>query len=333
MVRIGIVGLGGMGKLYLEHFSLISDCDVTTIVEPNVTKNEIEKPGVRLYGKIDEMLAIEELDVACVCTPTYLHREQIEALLRRNIHVITEKPLSLHKHEALDLLALAKQKGVQLYVAQVVRFSFVSRVLKEIVQDKRYGNPLEASFERLSPCPHWIKDGWVFDVKKSGHVPFDLHIHDLDLIVSLFGIPDKHSFTGSGNKDKPYKEHCRFLYNYDGFDVTAEAAWYDVEIPFTVKWRVFFERAVVISDGITVTVYTKESEPYVFEQSVSAVIDTGISVPTTSMYLDELTHFIDCAKRNSPSEVVNNKEVIMVIELLEKMMESTNLESEKQVID
>lgn len=55
------------------------------------------------------------------------------------------------------------------------------------------GKPLDACFERLSACPGWAKDGWLFDVNKSGLLPYDLHIHDLDVIVSVFGKPESFS--------------------------------------------------------------------------------------------------------------------------------------------
>ena len=319
-MRIAIIGLGGMGKLYWDNFLRMKDCSVTAIVSAAASEEEIVKRGARLYRKIDDMLIKEKLDVACVCTPTYLHREQTEALIFHNIHVIAEKPLALHKKDALELFALAKIKGVQLYVAQVVRFAFVSRILKEILKDGRYGRPLEASFARFTGYPQWNKNDWWSDVNKSGHVPFDLHIHDLDLIVSLFGKPKEYSFTGYGNKDRPYKEYCSFHYQYEDFDVTAEAACYNVQFPFTVKWRVFFEKAVVVSDGTKVTAYTSDHKTYGFSQAAASVMDTGIHVPATRMYLDELNHFIDCARHNSPSDVVNNSDVITVIDMLEQMM-------------
>lgn len=48
--------------------------------------------------------------------------------------------------------------------------------------------------------------GWMFDKNKSGHLAFDLHIHDLDMIVSIFGKPHGYSYTSTGNADKDYKE-------------------------------------------------------------------------------------------------------------------------------
>lgn len=43
---------------------------------------------------------------------------------------------------------------------------------------------------RLSGIPKWSWDDWMRDEKRSGLVPFDLHIHDLDFIVYAFGKPE-----------------------------------------------------------------------------------------------------------------------------------------------
>jgi UDP-N-acetylglucosamine 3-dehydrogenase len=318
-LRIAIIGMGGMGKLYWDNLSLIKGCSVTAIVSTSANREEVLKRGAKLYETLDALLLDGQLDIACVCTPTYLHEEQIEVLLRHKIHVIAEKPLTLHRSTAERLFRLAEEQNVRLLVAQVVRFSFVSKVLTEIVKDKRYGRPLDASFLRLSARPYWSKNQWAYDLQKSGHVPFDLHIHDLDLIVGLFGKPKEYSYTGCGNADKPYKEHCRFLYKFDGFNAAAEAAWYNAPVPFTANWRVYFENAVVESNGTNVVAYAWDSGPVAFEPPAAPAIQTGINVPATSMYLDELTHFIDCVRENRPSDVVSNSDVLAVIGILEQM--------------
>ncbi len=104
---------------------------------------------------------------------------------------IVEKPCALTRADAGAMFALAEEKGVNLYVAQVLQFTREVEVLRKLVREGTYGRPLDAVFQRLSARPEWAQGGWLFDKSKSGLVPFDLHIHDLDVIVSLFGVPDR----------------------------------------------------------------------------------------------------------------------------------------------
>ena len=128
-------------------------------------------------------------------------------------------------------------------------------MLRELVQSGEYGRMLDAQFLRLSACPRWSKSGWLFRREQSGHIPFDLHIHDLDLILSLWGEPESVSCTSTGREGLDYREHYRFSYVFPGgATVSAEAAWYNADIPFTATWRVYFESAVAVFDGEKVTV-------------------------------------------------------------------------------
>lgn len=319
-MEIAIVGMGGMGRVYAKTFRSIPGAHVTAVVSSTAAKGDPEVVGAWIYPSMEAMIDNEHIDVCCICTPTFLHPRQIAMALSAGINVIAEKPLALHAADAVALYDVAREHGVRLFTAQVVRFAHPSRILAELISSGRYGRVLNASFSRLSTCPHWSKDGWVFDAAKSGHVPFDLHIHDLDLIVGLFGIPRACSMRGSGNSKKPYYEHCRFTYEYDNMQISAEAAWYGVPIPFTVEWRVCFESAVVQCFGDKVTLFTHSGPPEIFEPERDNVIDTGINVPATDMYREELIHFLKCVKDDIPSDVVSDDDVISVISILERLM-------------
>ncbi len=315
---IGIVGMGGMGRVYAKNLAAIPDAHLTAVASSD--PNAGEEFGARVYAGLEDMLGHERLDVCCVCTPTFLHYDNISAALDAGVNVIAEKPLALTEKEAAALYKKAERNGVRLFVAQVVRFAYPNRVLKEFVDSGRFGRVTSAYFGRLSMRPYWSRDNWVFYADKSGHVPFDLHIHDLDYIVSLFGIPKASRVKGSGNADKPYYEHLRFTYDYDGLQVTAEAAWFDLQFPFTVEWRVCFETAVAQCSSDVVTLFTKEGPPQIFEPARENAVATGINVPATDMYRDELTHFLTCIRNGTPSDVVSEADVVAVIGILEKLM-------------
>lgn len=76
-------------------------------------------------------------------------------------------------------------------------------------------------------------------------MPFDLHVHDLDVIVSVFGKPDSVDYTACRRKDSEICDQYRIRYGYqNGMTVSAEAAWFNACIPFTARWRVYFERGM-----------------------------------------------------------------------------------------
>ena len=217
------------------------------------------------------------------------------------------------------MYAAADTAGRQLYVAQLLQFSREVEALRAVVADERYGKPLDACFERLSACPQWTQGGWLLDARRSGLLPFDLHIHDLDVIVSLFGKPETVAYTSCGGAGKAYREQYRFSYGYAGLHVNAEAAWFNAAIPFTARWRVYFERGMIIGDAQGVTGYGADGDVTAFDVEDEVKIPTGINLPPTGWFLRELTHFTDCARRGVASERVPRAQVLAVLEVLEQI--------------
>ena len=319
MLNVAIVGLGGMGTVHYMNYKHIDGVKVVGFVgRSDKSKEKAEDLGLPIYKTISEICKNEEVDIVDICTPTYLHPDHVKEGLENNKNVICEKPLALNSKDAKELFALAKTKGLHLYVAQVVQFTRQTEILREIVEDQRFGKPLDAIFERLSEKPNWGSDSWMFDKEKAGLIPFDLHIHDLDMIVSLFNKPNKVNVQKTeGILDFP--EHYRFIYNYEGLNVIGEAAWFNAQIPFTARWRVYFEKAYLVNDGEKLIAYLDEGDKIEYDVEEKLKIETGINVPPTQMYLNELKHFVDCIKKDIDSSIVTSKQVISTIEILESI--------------
>lgn len=320
MIKIALVGTGGMGTVHYNNYQHIDGCKVTALVGITDQSKECSTQwGVPLFADIESMAKDQRVDVVDICSPTFLHKDHVEQALQHGFNAITEKPVALHLNDALEMFDLARKQGKLLFVGQVLQFTKEVEVLRNLVRSGEYGKPLDGYFERLAACPRWVQGGWLFDKEKSGLLPFDLHIHDLDVIISLFGKPEQFSFTSCGNANKSFKEHYRFTYNYATMNVGAEAAWFNADFPFTARWRVYFENAVLVNDGSTVTAYPLGETPRVFDTEEDLLIPTGINLPPTGMFQRELSHFMQCIREGKPSPVVSQEQVLTVIGLLEQM--------------
>lgn len=320
-MNILLVGLGGMGNAHYLNYQHIDGVFVTAAVGKSRADQEAAKAwGIPLYDSITEACEEEAIDLVDVCAPTYLHKPLVLEALAQRKHTITEKPIALSLKDAQAMYAAAEENGVQLYVAQVLQFTREVETLREVVKDERYGKPMDACFERLSACPKWSQGGWLFDKEKSGLLPFDLHIHDLDVIVSVFGKPDNMIFTECRAKDRDFAEQYRFLYVYNsGLNVCAEAAWLNAAIPFTARWRVYFERGMLICDGNGVTGYAADGTVTRFDVEDPVKVNCGINLGESGWFLRELTHLTDCARKGEPSPLVPKERILDVVELLEQI--------------
>lgn len=324
MIKIGIVGIGGMGTVHYDNYQHIHGCQVVAAVchsQQGFDKAITLK--LTPYDDIAAMVKNQNIDVIDICTPTYLHKKYVMESLNLGKHVIVEKPIALHKKDAEEMYKLASEKNLLLFVAQVVQFSKESEILRDAVKSRKYGRPLDGYFERVCGCPKWIKDGWLLDKSKSGVIPFDLHVHDMDLIISLFGKPERLNFTSCGRTEVNYKEEYRFNYFFKDLNVTAEAAWFNANYPFKASWRVYFEKGVLENYGGKVVLYQPDKEPFIYPMEEDIRVPTGINLPATGMFFRELFHFISCIERSVPSDQVSPNQIITGIEIMEEILNSS----------
>ena len=320
MLKIGIVGAGGMGTVHYSNYQRIAECKVVALVGiGEQDKKRAEEWNLPLYSTIFEMLDQEEVDVVDICTPTFLHKLNVIDSLSRGKDTIVEKPIALSKKDAMEMFALAHENKCHLYVAHVLQFTKEIGIVRELIKNQTYGKVMDAYFERLSACPEWVQGGWLFDQTKSGLLPFDLHIHDLDVIVRLFGKPKQSEVTENKREESEYVEHYRIAYSFEQVNVVAEAAWFHANIPFTARWRVCFENAVLVYDGKTLIAYPYQKEPVEYDIQDKVIVPTGINVPPTGWYFNELSEFLTCIRNNQECDYVNEKQLLTVLEILEEI--------------
>ncbi len=320
-MKILLVGLGGMGACHYKNYQHIPGGEVVACVGRTDSDRAAAKAwNLPIYENITEACVKEDIDLVDVCAPTYLHKALVLEAIACSKHVIVEKPIALHLDDAKAMYAAAEEQGVQLYVAQVLQFTREVETLREVVSSQRYGKPLDGCFERLTACPKWSQGGWLLDKEKSGLLPFDLHIHDLDVIVSMFGKPNSVSKTTCAGEGKAYAEQIRLQYGYkSGLNVCGEAAWFNACIPFTARWRVYFERGMLVCDHNGVTGYAADGEVTKFDISEPVTVDCGINLGRSGWFLRELSHLLACAEKNEPSPLVPKQRILDVLEIVEQI--------------
>ena len=153
------------------------------------------------------------------------------------------------------------------------------------------------------------------DERRSGLVPFDLHIHDLDFIIYAFGQPvnmRKH------RSKRPTQDYVHVVYEYDGFFVSAQASWFASPYPFTAGYRAQFEKAVVAYENGNCKIYEEDGK--ITDFSSAAIGDTGsINLPKSDAYTNEIRYFADCVLANIFPDKVKPEELSTVIKLLKKV--------------
>ena len=314
MLKVAVVGVGGISGAHIPAWEEMKDAELVALCD--IRPERMEKyEGKRCYTDIDELLKNEELDILDICLPTYLHADVACKAMDLGINVITEKPISLKNEDVERVYACAEKNNVKFMVAQVLRFWPEYELLKEIYDTKKYGELLSGTMTRLGCYPRWSWDGWMMDEKRSGLVPFDLHIHDLDFMVYAFGEPKvAHQFRSK----LPDQDFISLTYDFGDFFINTEASWYATSYPFTAEFRFQFEDAVVANENGKMIIYLRDDEKIDLSQDAEG--DTGaINLPKSDAYANEINYFADCVKNNKPVDKVKPSELSCVLNILNNL--------------
>ena len=146
-MRIALVGLGGMGSTHYLNYLHIPQAQVVAAVgQGEKDRARAAEWGLPLYATLTELCAVERVELADICAPTFLHKPLALEAFGLGLHVITEKPAALSLADAQEMFEAADRAGRHLYVAQVLQFTREVETLHEVVRDGRYGKPLDACF-------------------------------------------------------------------------------------------------------------------------------------------------------------------------------------------
>jgi len=183
MLKIGVLGVGHLGKFHLNNWLEIPGVELIGFYDPHdeTALAVAEKYGLRRFKEMEEL--IEQADVIDVVTPTDQHFICCEKAIRKGKHVFVEKPLANTMDEARELVKLAAESGIKLQVGHVERF-----------------NPAFMAISHLSLQPMFIEVHRLAQFNPRGtevSVILDLMIHDIDIVLSLVK-SDVKSISASG---------------------------------------------------------------------------------------------------------------------------------------
>lgn len=171
MLKIGVLGVGHLGKIHLNCIKMIDDYQLVGFYDPDVEKSKIaaEEYGIKSFSSVTEL--IEAVDVVDIVTPTVSHFECASEAIRKSKHVFIEKPIVTTPDEALELIELASEAEVKVQVGHVERF-----------------NPAFSAISDAVDKPMFIEAHRLAQFNPRGTdvpVVLDLMIHDIDIVISV----------------------------------------------------------------------------------------------------------------------------------------------------
>ncbi|WP_276504377.1 Gfo/Idh/MocA family oxidoreductase [Terrimonas pollutisoli] len=231
IIKTGICSYGMSGKLF--HAPFIQNhpgFELTAIVERSKNESGEKYPASRLCRSVDELIADESLQLIIVNTPVQTHFEYAKKALAAGKHVIVEKPFTVTSKEAEELVALAAENNVMLFVYQNRRYDGDYKMVKEVLENKLLGEikEVEIRYDRYRP-------EISYKVHKETDLPgagttYDLGAHLIDQSLQLFGQPHSLFADMMAMRDgSPVDDYFEIILYYPSFRVRLKGTCFAKE--------------------------------------------------------------------------------------------------------
>jgi predicted dehydrogenase len=175
VLRVGLAGLGSMGRNHLRVISARDDCRLAAVADPVAGSLDAATAQTGALGFADPlaMIAEAELDAVVIAAPTTAHIGLALAAIERGQAVLVEKPLAATVDDGMRILEASRTTGVPVQVGHVERFNPAVLELGRLLAAGWLSTIYAIASRRAGPFPARIRDVGV---------TVDLATHDADIL-------------------------------------------------------------------------------------------------------------------------------------------------------
>lgn len=210
-MKVGIIGLGYWGPNLLRNFlahkevSGVFGCDINI---NRLRTIETKFPGLKLTDKWEDFLNGFDLDIIAISTPVATHYEIAKKALENGKHIWVEKPFTSSSKEAEELINIAEQKNLKIFVDHTFIYTGAVRKIKEIIDRGDLGEILYYDSVRVN----------LGLFQNDVNVIWDLGAHDISILnylikkkikeVSAHGIANYYNHENIAHINLYYENNC-----------------------------------------------------------------------------------------------------------------------------
>lgn len=191
--RFALLGCGRIARRHADLLGtgqiagarLAAVCDV----DPDRAKSYGQRYGVPTFLDLSSMLAMPDIDVVSVLTPSGLHAQHVIAVAAAGRHVVVEKPMALRLDDADAMIRACDRAAVKIFVVKQNRFNVPVVKLRQALELGRFGR-LVLGTVRVRWCreqSYYDHDSWRGTWKMDGGALSNQASHHIDLLEWMMG--------------------------------------------------------------------------------------------------------------------------------------------------
>jgi predicted dehydrogenase len=298
MIRMALVGAGGIGQTHAEVLSQISEVAIAAVVDTDLGKasETAKKYRAKAYADLSECLG--DVDAVGIYTPPSTHKALSCLAMERGKHVICEKPLASTASDAMDIKECAERSGVVFMPAFNMRFREGYGLLHDAYEEGKLGKAINYFVQRMGlgagSFDGWKGYNWRTDPKLMCGMTLESLSHDIDMIRWHFGdIEQVYAVTQYSIKE---------LSDFDDNAYVVMRTACGASISIQATWSSFIPQNMRGIVGEKGTAYIKGSGIWnsdsfhirTSEMDEVSVEDLENDSLDTKSYYQENLHFVEC---------------------------------------
>lgn len=198
MIRIAVIGTGNIAHAHVDAYLQFPDrCKIVALVDivPEKAQKMKERYGLDadVYDAHEKILSRQDIDLADVCTPPYVHAAISIHCLRAGMHVVCEKPMAASLAECDEMIRARDESGKKLSIIAQNRFRQPIADLKALLDSGLAGPVRHAQVDSFWWRGHCYYDLWWRGTweKEGGGCTLNHAVHHIDMLCWMMGLPEK----------------------------------------------------------------------------------------------------------------------------------------------
>jgi len=227
MVKLGIIGCGGMGRHHAGIFSQMADVEVVSVCD--IVEDKAAKLADKLgcSGETDFRRTIDCCDAIVISTVPACRLEIIQVAAQAGKDIFCEKPIALTLAEADEIISVLERSAVKFLLGYVLRFTQPYRLMREALASGELGGLVNCWTRRYMAMDP--RKTWHNFQAESGGVALDFGSHDIDWLMWMGG-PVKTVFAQAARVREGVQsdEHAQVLLAFSqGGMGSCDVSWID----------------------------------------------------------------------------------------------------------
>jgi predicted dehydrogenase len=332
-MNILFLGLGSIGQRHLQNIQEIYGNNFNYFTIRGKNHNNYIKDGVMkvvydlndFYGLtqftcLDEVFTKEKVDIVYITNPTSYHFPTILNTMKEGCSLFVEKPVCQNISEAKKLLEHSNRNSL-LYVGYQTKFDPLYLKLKKIIQTEKFGKLVSFRSEWCTYLPNHhkyedYKHSYAAKRNLGGGVLLGLS-HELDILIDLFGLPNKVSSIESKNDlleidaDDTYTILCKYNNHNKNFGGTLNLSYSQI---FETRFiNLHYEEGFISVDFVKRSAIYKTNEIKIAQKFIDKTTRNEI-------FKNQTISFIEAVK-NKDLKFGNLKQSLDIMAFIKKIKE------------